>query len=396
MNLSTIHSKILMKLLILHNRYNQRGGEDSVFEAESALLREHGEIVQTLEFTNDSFSNGWRRLVGGILSIFNPFSFVRVLRTIRKFRPDVLHIHNLFSTATPSVIWAAKILRVPVVMTLHNFRLICPSATLLYDGKVYEKSLRSFFPFDAVRKRVYRDSFMQTLALAMTTTLHRCLGTWKLVNRFIVLSQFSKAKFLESKLGVPANHLIVKPNFVADRGSAFTKGNDFLFVGRLSPEKGIPILLDAFIGTSNSLTVVGDGPLRNSVESAVLQSPNIRYLGSKSGADVIDLMRNAKALVFPSIWYEGMPMVILESFSVATPVIASRLGTMAEIIQDQLNGLHFEPSNAVDLRKAVETLSKDSALHAQLCQGARETWERLYSPDRNYELLMQVYHEGNS
>lgn len=380
-----------MNILLLHNRYNQRGGEDSVFEAECTLLRESGHNIRTLEFCNGGFSHGWRKLLGGVLSLFNPVSFLRVVREIRRDRPDVLHIHNLFSTATPAVIWAAIFCHVPVVMTLHNFRLLCPSATLLHDGKIYEKSLHVFFPWDAVKKRVYRGSLAQTFALALTTTVHRCLGTWNRVARFIVLSDFSRSKFLESHLGVPANHYVVKPNFVPDRGYSLEKGKEFLFVGRLSPEKGLPVLLQAFEGTPYLLAIVGDGPLRSEVDAAVACCSNLRYLGPQGSAEVLQLMRNARALIFPSICYETFGMVAIEAFSTATPVIGSRLGTMAELIVDGENGLHFEAGNPLSLRAALDRLANEPDFHARLCHGARDTWKAKYTTEVNLGRLIDIY-----
>jgi glycosyltransferase involved in cell wall biosynthesis len=380
-----------MNILLLHNRYSHRGGEDSVFEAEYTLLREAGHRVRAMEFDNEGFSRGWRKLLGGLLSVFNPWSFLRVVREIRSERPDVLHVHNLFSTATPAVIWAAWIFRVPVVMTLHNFRLLCPSATLLHDGQVYEKSLRAFFPWDAVRKRAYRGSLAQTLALALTTTLHRVLGTWNRVSRFLVLSEFSRAKFLESRLGVPKAKFVVKPNFVADRGCSLEKSEEFLFVGRLSPEKGLPVLLRAFEGTDLKLAIVGDGPLRSEVEAAVAKAPNIRYLGLQPSHEVMELMRHAKALIFCSIWYETFGMVAIEAFSAGTPVLASRLGTMAELVLDGENGLHFQAGCAEELRQAAQRMQADQSLHARLCQGARSAWEKRYTPELNATMLLDAY-----
>jgi glycosyltransferase involved in cell wall biosynthesis len=380
-----------MNLLFIHNRYNHRGGEDSVFEAEADLLAMAGHAVRRMVFTNDAFAHGWKKMLGGVLSLFHPGSFLQVVREIRRDRPDVLHIHNLFSTATPAVIWAAWLCRVPVVMTLHNFRLLCPSATLLHEGKLYEQSVSAYFPWDAVKRRVYRDSLVQTFALALTTTLHRVLGTWNRVATFLVLSEFSRAKFLESRLGVPESRYVVKPNFVPDRGHAFEKGEEFLYVGRLSPEKGLPVLLQAFEGAPQGLAIVGEGPLLPEVEAAVARAPNIRCLGARSSAEVLELMRQAKALVFPSICYETFGMVAIEAYSSGTPVIASRLGTMAVLIEDGKNGLHFEAGDAADLRRAVECLAEDSDMHARLCQGARDTWVAKYTPEANLRMLEECY-----
>lgn len=380
-----------MKVLVLHNRYNYRGGEDAVFEAECALLREGGEEVETLEFDNRGFEGPVGKLLGACLSLFNPVSFLRTRRALKRFRPDVLHVHNLFSTATPSVIWAARSLQVPVVMTLHNFRLLCPSATLLHEGRIFEASLGAFFPWEAVRRRVYRGSLAQTFLLAAVLFFHRVLGTWRQVGRFVALSEFGRTKFLEGGLGVAPGRIVVKPNFVPDRGVSFAKGEEFLFVGRLSPEKGMPVLLQAFAGTAHRLAIVGEGPLAPEVEAAVRGNPNLRLLGALPGAQVLDLMRSAKALVFPSVWYEGMPMVILESFSAGTPVIASRLGTMAELVRDGEDGLHFPPGDPAALRAALDRLAADRPLHDRICQGARAAWQARHAPGTNLEALRAVY-----
>lgn len=381
-----------MKILVLHNRYNLRGGEESVFEAECGLLERNGVEVRRLEFTNAGFATGWRRILAPLVSVFNPVSFLKVKRVLREFHPDILHIHNLFSNATPAVIWAAKSERVPVVMTLHNFRLLCPSATLLHEGRIFESSLKAFFPWKAVLMGVYRGSRVQTFALGANLVLHRLVGTWSRVDRFIVLSRFAQEKFTSSRLGFLGSRFMVKPNFVAAGPMPDSSaGERFLFVGRLSPEKGVHVLLEAIKGTAIPLDIVGDGPLRGEVESATADNPNLRYLGPRSRDEVDAAMQNAKALLFPSIWYEGMPMVILESFSMGIPVIASRLGTMGELIQDGVNGLLFEPGNPNSLRAVVERLRDDPKARQNMSAGARSSWETHYAPETNFVLLREIY-----
>jgi len=381
-----------VKVLVLHNRYNLRGGEESVFEAECGLLERNGIEVRRLEFTNAGFASGWRRILAPLVSVFNPVSFLKARRAIREFRPDVLHVHNLFSNATPAVIWAASSERVPVVMTLHNFRLLCPSATLLHDGEIFESSLRAFFPWRAVAKGVYRGSRAQTFALAANLVFHRLIGTWGRVDRFIVLSRFAQEKFATSRLGFLRSRFVVKPNFVAAGPLPDSPSRErFLFVGRLSPEKGVHVLLEAVKGTSIPLDIVGDGPLRSEVESAAAANPHLRYLGPRPREEVDAAMRSAKALLFPSIWYEGMPMVILESFSVGTPVVASRLGTMAELIQDGDNGRLFEPGEPASLRSAVQGVLGNPEAWAAMSAGARRSWETHYAPETNFVLLREIY-----
>lgn len=380
-----------MRILVLHNRYNLRGGEDAVFEAECSLLREGGEDVRTLEFDNRGFKGPLGTLLGACLSLFNPFSYLRVRKAVQDFRPDVLHIHNLFSTATPSVIWAARALQIPVVMTLHNFRLLCPSATLFHEGKIFEASLGGGFPWEAVRRRVYRGSAAQTFLLGLGIWLHRRLGTWRRVDRFVALSGFAKGTFLRGGLDVLPERIAVKANFVPDRGLGREKGEEFLYVGRLSPEKGLPVLLEAFAGTKHRLAIVGEGPLEAEVEAAASKNPNLRVLGARPPEEVFALMRQAKALILPSLWYEGMPMVILESFSVGTPVVASRLGTMEELVREGGNGLHFEPGDAASLRAALDRLDGDRELHDRICQGARAAWEAGHAPAAALEALRDLY-----
>ncbi|MEK7391932.1 MAG: glycosyltransferase [Fibrobacterota bacterium] len=381
-----------MKVLVLHNRYNLRGGEESVFEAECGLLERNGVEVRRLEFTNAGFASGWRRILAPLVSVFNPVSYMKVKRAIREFRPDVVHVHNLFSNATPAVIWAAASERVPVVMTLHNFRLLCPSATLLHEGEIFESSLRAFFPWRAVAKGVYRGSRAQTFALAANLVFHRLVGTWGRVDRFIVLSRFAQEKFATSRLGFLQSRFAVKPNFVADGALPDSPSRErFLFVGRLSPEKGLHVLLEAIKGTSIPLDIVGDGPLRPQVESAAATNPHLRYLGPRPREEVDAAMRSAKALLFPSIWYEGMPMVILESFCVGTPVIASRLGTMGELIKEGVNGRLFEAGVPSSLRSVVEGVLGNDEDWRRMSSGARRSWEEQYAPDRNFLLLREIY-----
>jgi glycosyltransferase involved in cell wall biosynthesis len=381
-----------MKILILHNRYHQRGGEDAVFEAEYQLLQAHGHEVKVLEFHNYGFASTWGKIIGGVSSIFNLAALWRTRRMLKAFRPDLLHIHNLFSTATPSVIWAARWCGIPVVMTLHNFRLLCPSGTLLHEGLPYDKSLRSFFPWDAVRRRVYRGSMLQTLGLAVSITAHHLVGTWRQVAVFLVPSEFTREKFLSSRLDLPAGRYLILPNFtVGPDETVPLRRRDFLFVGRLSPEKGLPVLLAAFEGSNHRLVIVGDGPLRAQVDAAAARHPHWQVLGAQPATTVRRLMGESLALVLPSICYETFGMVAIEAFSVATPVIASRLGALADIVQHEINGLHVEAGNAVALRAALDRLAGDECLSKKLGQQARQTWADAYGPARHHDLLLAAY-----
>jgi len=333
------------------------------------------------------------KLLAATGMIYNRTSRKRVEEKIQSFRPDIIHVHNFWALASPSVFFAANKYKVPVVLTLHNYRLICPSATLFYRDAIYEKSIHTSFPLDAIRKGVYRNSQWQTAALAAMTLFHNLAGTWrKKISRYIVLTDFARKKFEESTLAIPRDKFILKPNFVKDHGAGQAKREDFfLFIGRLTAEKGIGILLKAARTHKFNLSILGDGPYAGEVAKAALTNANIHYSGQKDRNEIISSLKKCKALIFPSLWYEGFPITILEAFSTGTPVIASRLGSIKEIVKDGINGLHFEPGNTADLGRKVQELMTNDGLRENLSRLARLTYEQEFTPEKNYEQLIGIY-----
>lgn len=383
-----------MRILLLHNKYQYAGGEDKVFESEGELLVSHGHQVERLVFDNSEISTLVDKIRSGLTGIYNFRSARIVANKIKEFRPDVMHVHNFVALASPSVFYAAKANNVPAIMTLHNYRLICPSATLYHKNKIYERSMRSLFPVDAILKGVYRNSIAQTAALALVTSFHNLAGTWRnKVSKFIVLTEFARSKFLESRLNVSPDQLMLKPNFIADPGNGNTRREDFfLYVGRLSQEKGINTLLNAFGNSHYKLVIIGDGPMQEQVESFVKEKPNVQYLGFQTKPAIMDWMKRASALIVPSTWYEGFPITILEAFATGTPVIGSRLGGIAEIIKDRFNGLLFEAGNEEAL---IKTLNEFRSSERQVfSENARKTYLECYTPETNYRILMDIYTEA--
>ncbi|WBO85369.1 glycosyltransferase [Hymenobacter yonginensis] len=386
----------MLRILLLHNYYQQPGGEDAVFRAERDLLRAHGHPVETLEFHNQELGTGiWAKLKAGLFGFYNPASARRLRQAIEDFQPDILHIHNLFPVASPAVLWAARQAGVPVVMTLHNYRLICPGALLYADGQVYEKSVHQLFPWDAVRRGLYRNSRLQTAAVAAQTGLHKLLGTWQTgVARYLVLTEFARRRILDSSLRLRAEQVAYKPNFIADPGAPqpdSQRAGHLLFVGRLSPEKGLQTLLTAAATHALPLVVVGDGPLRAAVEACASTTPSVRYQGPADGTGVAAAMRHCRALVMPSECVEGMPMVVLEAFASGTPVLASRRGGPGEMVKPGVNGLLFEPGDPEGLAQAAQALLADEALAARLGTAGRASYETLYTPAVNYAWLLALY-----
>jgi glycosyltransferase involved in cell wall biosynthesis len=382
-----------MRILLLHNHYQQGGGEDVVVEREKALLENKGYDVRLLTADNSTIAGIGSQFSAACSSIFSRSSRDRIQIEISSFRPDVVHVHNFFPLLSPSVYYACRDTGVPVVQTLHNFRTMCSSALLFREGRVCEDCIGRSMPWPAVRHRCYRGSVAGSGVLAAMIAVHRLLGTWKgKIGAYIALTQFAMQKFVEG--GLPRDKLFVKPNFVypqPERGRR--SGSYALFVGRLATEKGIKTLLAAWrtLPQDRVLKVVGDGPLSKEVLIACEQHGNIECLGRQSKGAVNDLMDSAAFLVFPSEWYEGFPLVIVEALAKGLPVIASNLGSAAELVAHGKTGLLFPPGKATELANAAQwAFSHDSEM-AHMSDAARAEFESKYTADHNYAQLMQIY-----
>jgi glycosyltransferase involved in cell wall biosynthesis len=379
-----------MRILKLHTHYQQPGGEDGVFGAEVALLRDKGHTAVPLTFHNKQLEDVpllWRAAV----TLWNREAYARVREAIRLHRPDILHVHNTFPLASPAVIHAAKAERVPVVMTLHNYRLLCVNALFFRRGRVCEDCLGRI-PWRGVLHGCYRDSRPASAVVAAMLTLHRALGTWNMVDRFIALTEFARQKFIEG--GFPPEKISVKPNFVhPDPGPGEGRGGYALFVGRLSPEKGLGTLLMAWerLGGKVPLKIVGDGPLAPEVQEAQKRIPGVEWLGRKAPEEVYALMGEAAFLVFPSEWYETFGRVAIEAFAKGTPVLAAHIGAVGEVTEDGRTGLHFRPRDPEDLAAKVEWLLAHPNELARMRKEARAEYEAKYTAEENYRQLMAIY-----
>lgn len=380
-----------MRVLQIHNFYQQAGGEDAVVNAELAMLTNKGHEVRLFTVSNDTVS-GWLGKIKVAWQV--PYSEgprKRMASELEKYKPDVAHVHNFFPLLTPSIYEACKEYSIPVVQTLHNYRTICPGALLMRDGHVCNDCVAKS-AYNSVLHGCYRGSRSGTLAVARMVEFHRKRGTWKnMVDRFIALTQFARGKFIEG--GFPGNLIRVKPNFysgelysgqVSDRKGA-------LYVGRLSKEKGIETLLKAWNELDIDLTIIGDGPMLDYLKSCDLES--VTVLGRKTNIEVRDAMRKASYLVMPSEWYEGFPMVIVEAFANSLPVIASNLGGLKEIISDRNTGLLFSPGDAEDLTRKVRWAESHASDISRMGMQAQDTYRKYYTPEENYNTLMEIYGE---
>ena len=381
-----------MKILLVHNTYQHKGGEDSVFENEYQLLKNNHHQVAKLLFSNDNIHSVLDKLKVGISSICNTRSGKIFQQKIIEFQPDIIHVHNFFPIASPALFYVANKLNIPIVMTLHNYRLICPNALLFRANEICEKCIQKSFAIDGVINGCYRDSKIQTFALALMSYIHKKKNTWNTkVDQYIPLTNFAKQKILSSSLGLQQNQLTVKPNFVEDFGFDYEKEDYFLFVGRLSIEKGIDLLLEVFGKNNKKLIIIGTGPLENQVKKASITHPNIIYVGFQQKDFIIQKLKKAKALIFSSVWYETFGLTIIEALSTATPVIAPNIGSPNEIIQDTINGLIYQVGDANSIQKGIETILENKEKYKQLCIHARKSYEDFYTPEKNYQDLLQIY-----
>jgi glycosyltransferase involved in cell wall biosynthesis len=382
-----------LRILLLHNRYRQRGGEDVCVDALEHLLKTHGQEVRLIEANNEEIDSSAAVLKAAAGWIHSHKWKAMVTAEIRSFRPDVAHVHNVFPLLSPSVIYACNEEGVPVVQTLHNYRLLCPSGTLFRAGKVCESCVKSSFPWPGVLHRCYRQSALGTAVVGAGSSVHRLLATYShRVDRFIALTEFAKAKFVSANL--PAEKFEVIPNWLAhDPGPGDGRGGFFLLVGRLSPEKGLGTLLDAWsrLNLPANLKIVGTGPLESDVAAASQRGIGIEHLGFLASSDVLRLMQQATAIVVPSQCYEGLPMTVIEAYAAGTPVIASRLGSLEELVIEGNTGLLFPAQDADTLARKIEWMIAHPQLLPPMRKAARREYEQRYTSERGYELLMNLY-----
>ena len=382
-----------MRILFIHTQYTQLGGEDQSLQSEIKLLNQHGHSTDCLLFKNEKNNSFFENLKNGFYAFYNPQSFAIASKKIKDFKPDIVHIHNLFFKASPSVLYAAKKNNIPVVATIHNYRLLCSNALLLRNNKPCELCVHSVFPIYGVQHKCYHSSALASAMVTGITGVHKTMNSFtKTINTFITLTDFAKEKLLSSSLKLPSNKIVVQPNFTPDYGIGQVKRNNyFLFAGRLTEEKGIQFLLKAFSELPNEqLVVAGEGPLQNQLVAEYNACNNIVFEGKLKNSEIINRMKHCKALLFPSLWYEGLPLSIIEAFSTGTPVLASNLGAMATMIINSYNGLHFKPGSSTEIKTVVHNFNNLSN-QEQLYANARQTFLNYYTDTVHYAALMKIY-----
>jgi len=384
-----------MKILVVHNHYQQPGGEDVVARAEKELLIARGhQVVEYVRHNDEIAGYGpWRKATLAARAVWAWDSHKEISALLERERPLIAHFHNTFPLISPAAYSACRSAGVPVVQSLHNPRLICPAATLQRNHGICEDCLGRKFAWPAVLHACYRGSRAQSCVVATALAVHWQLGTWnRLVDRFAVFTDFYRRKFVEA--GLPAEKIEVKPHFVEDYGIRQTPGTYALFIGRLAPEKGVHTLLEAWRKLSRiPLKVRGEGPLEGEVRRLAEESGGtVQLLPRLAKSELVELMQGARFLVWPSEGhYETFGRVAAEAFSCGIPVVASRIGVAEEIVEDGRTGLHFTPSDPQDLAAKVEWAWTHPAEIDAMGRAARAEYESKYTAERNYPMLMEIY-----
>jgi glycosyltransferase involved in cell wall biosynthesis len=378
-----------MRILILHSRYRSGpvSGENRVVEDESRLLRESGHEVHLWTPSPEGL-RGIGLVRTGLSSVWSRAAEAETRRLVRRHRIAVVHAHNLVPMLSPAVLRGARSGGAAVVLTLHNYRMMCLPASLLRDGKLCELCIGRF-PWPGVEFRCYRNSTLGSGALALSLGLHRATGSFDRVSRFLAISRFVRDKHIQA--GIPPARITVKPNFVWPGSPREGPGDYFLYLGRLSPEKGVGTLIRAWQQVPARLVVVGEGP-----EAAQLRAeapPGVTFRGRVSFTDLGRVLAGARALLVPSRWYEPAGRVALEAYASGVPVVASRIGALPEFVEDGVTGLLADPYDPEDWAGAVIRLGDDREAE-RLGAGAFSAWSHRYSPQRGIRNLEAAYRQA--
>lgn len=377
-----------MRIALVHTRYRLRGGEDVAFGAEAQLLAARGHDVHVIEADNADLDDV-TPATAAFLAVWNDGRRQELADHLHALDPDIVHFHNTFPLLSPAVLYAVPP-RAAAVQTLHNYRLVCPAATLLRGLQPCETCVGRV-PYAAVRHGCYRGSRLASATVAGMLQLHRIMGTYnRRIDAFIALSTFARSVFVRG--GLPADRVHVKPNFVdPDPGAGPHDGKHYLFAGRLDRQKGVDVLLDAATRAGLPVRMIGAGPLEAEVRNAVATHRHIEYLGVQSRERVLTEMQSARALLLPSISFENFPLVIAEAFATGLPIISSSLDNLADLTARRGAGWTFGAGDAADLARVLQFIDTRATERNAASRRARQLFEAEYTSHANYDQLMRIY-----
>ena len=379
-----------MRVLIVHNRYRLRGGEDQVVENEGALLAQHGHKVCYVYFDNAVLNRRpfWQRL---LYTYSNPEAAQRIRAAIVRYQPDILHAHNVFYEATLSGLRVAQQRGIPTLMTLHNYRLACIASSCLRAHQLCTLCVGAHVPWHGIRYRCFQHSRWKSVQLQLITAHHKHSRTFRSLRRLIVLTPFHQS-LMQRSLRIPEVRWVVKGHSVPSPPPTNKKRQAFfLYVGRLSHEKGIPLLLSAFEGLSMRVVIIGEGPLADLCTRASSQA-SITYKGAQPHAVVLDYLQQCQALVYTSIWYETFGLTLIEALACGTPIIAHKTPTTQYVLSQACHLPVSAPYTSAKLRDALRQFQRLSPTAKRTMQiAAKQQYEAHFTQEKNYQSLIQIY-----
>lgn len=377
------------KILIVHNYYQIPGGEDTVVANEKQMLEEHGHKVILYSRHNSELKqmNMFQKFFLSITTIFNPRTYREIKKLIKQEKIDIVHVHNTLALISPAVYYAARSMKTPVVQTVHNFRLLCPAATFYRDGHICEDCVKYGLKC-AVKHNCYRGSKLQTLACVINTKIHRATGIYGKIN-YICLSEFNKEKLLGLKQ-IKENQIYVKPNFTYQPETENEKGSFYLFIGRVEEIKGIPLILEAFEKMPDKrLVIAGTGTELENYKNQEKAYENIEFKGFVQREQLQCLLKQAKAVIVASQWYETFGMVVAEAFASSVPIIVGNIGNVGALVDDEINGITFQYDSSEALIEAVHRFEKMN--REKLGQNAFQNYQKEFEQNRNYQMMKEIY-----
>ena len=384
------------RILQVHNFYQIPGGEDVVVRNEKRLLEEHGHKVYTYYRSNAELKEGGRlgKLCVPFTAIYSFKTVREVKKLIKEYQIDIVHVHNTLTMVSPSVFYAAFRCHVPIVQTLHNFRMLCPAGSFFRDNVICEECVQGGLKC-AVKHKCYRNSKLQSFVSAAVLKVHRVLVTYRKVN-FICLTEFNRNKLLALGDIVDAKKIFIKPNFTFAEGiepsNVPEQEEYYLFAGRVEALKGVDIAIKAFEQIPDrKLYIAGTGPMMDEMQAYVNEHniQNVKFLGYLQKEDMTEKFYHAKAVIMTSQCYEAFAMTIAEAYSYGVPVIAGRVGNMEGMVQEGVTGVKFTYNSSSDLAEKVKEFEQLDRV--TLKENAREFYQERLRPEDNYQKLMEIY-----
>lgn len=387
-------------ILIVHNFYKIGGGEHAVFENEVKLLKEHGHKVVTYTRDNRELDNSLlKKILLPITCVWSYKTYIDIKKTIKKENIDIIHCHNTFPLISPSVYYAARKMKKPIIQTIHNFRFLCPAGIFYREGKICEKCLEKNNFKSAIKNKCYRNSKIQTLIMTNMLRVHRMLGTYKRIN-YIFLTEFNKSKF-KKLLDLDASNIFIKPNFVDSKKISPIKNNKnknknknkFIYMGRLEDNKGIKELITFWnkLESKYELHIYGDGTLDKYVIEESRKNNKIKFLGFKSQEEIFGDLNSSYGLIFPSTCYEGFPMTITECMALGKPILSTNIGNQNSIMEESKGGVTYQSNSFESFKNSLDNLIKN---YDEYSENAREYYEKKLSEEKNYKELLNIYEKA--